>query len=66
MGKLPEIKKYNGIDTLFIDNAPFIILGGEIHNSSASDLAYMDKNHLAKLGWSESEYGYCTDLLGVN
>ncbi len=43
MKALPEIRKYNGIDTLFVDNEPFIILGGEIHNSSASNLEYMAK-----------------------
>ena len=42
MGNLPEIKKQNGIDTLFVHGEPFIILGGEIHNSSASSLDYME------------------------
>ena len=41
MGSLPEIRKYNGVDTLFVHNEPFIVLSGEIHNSSASNLDYM-------------------------
>ena len=43
MSNLPEIKKYNGADTLFVHNEPFLILGGEIHNSSASNLEYMEE-----------------------
>ena len=43
MGSLPEIRKYNGIDTLFVHDEPFIILGGELHNSSASSLDYMEE-----------------------
>lgn len=43
MKSLPEIRKYNGIDTLFVNNEPFIVLGGELHNSSASSLEYMEK-----------------------
>ncbi|MCI9326721.1 MAG: DUF5597 domain-containing protein [Lachnospiraceae bacterium] len=27
-----------------VDDAPFLILGGELHNSSGSDLGYMEKN----------------------
>jgi hypothetical protein len=44
MRKLPEIRKYNGIDTLFVSDEPFIVLSGEIHNSSASSLEFMKKN----------------------
>ena len=41
---LPEIRQYNGADTLFVRNEPYIILAGEIHNSSASSLEFMEKN----------------------
>ena len=41
---LPEIRRYNGADTLFVHNEPYIILAGEIHNSSASSLEFMEKN----------------------
>ena len=30
-----------GIFTLYVKNQPFFIYGGEIHNSSAGDGAYM-------------------------
>lgn len=42
MKKLPEIREYQGYKTLIIDEKPFVVLGGEIHNSSASDASYMD------------------------
>ncbi|WP_459478482.1 DUF5597 domain-containing protein [Clostridium saccharoperbutylacetonicum] len=44
MKNMPEIREYNGIDTLFVKDKPFIILGGEVHNSSASNLEFMEKN----------------------
>lgn len=40
---MPHLEKMNGLQTLFVDNEPFIVLGGEIHNSSASNLAYLEK-----------------------
>ncbi|HHV09868.1 MAG TPA: DUF5597 domain-containing protein [Clostridiales bacterium] len=42
MGNIPEIRKFNGIDTLYVHDEPFLILGGEIHNSSASSLEFME------------------------
>ena len=42
MNNIPCIKKINNIDTLYVDGEPFFILGGECHNSSASDLNYME------------------------
>ncbi len=39
---LPKIREYQGYSTLFVDEKPFVVLGGEIHNSAASDEAYMD------------------------
>jgi len=41
--KLPYIAPLNGIDTLFVDERPFTMYGGEIHNSSSSSLQYMDE-----------------------
>ena len=43
MKNLPTITKENGVWQLIVDGEPFIALGGEIHNSSASDAAYMEK-----------------------
>ncbi|SEM16474.1 Glycosyl hydrolases family 35 [Butyrivibrio sp. ob235] len=46
---IPEIRKDNGIDTLYVHGQPFFALAGEIHNSSASDLEYMEKQVLPYL-----------------
>ena len=43
MSVIPYIGELNGIKTLFVDEKPFFILGGELHNSSASDLTYMEE-----------------------
>ncbi|MBO6054702.1 MAG: beta-galactosidase, partial [Oscillospiraceae bacterium] len=44
MKQFPEIRKENGVSTLYVDGKPFIGLGGELHNSSASSTEYMRKN----------------------
>lgn len=41
---IPYINEQNGIKTLFVNDRPFIVRGGELHNSSASDLAYMESH----------------------
>ncbi|MBR2781782.1 MAG: DUF5597 domain-containing protein [Oscillospiraceae bacterium] len=41
MKKLSEVRVENGIGTLYVDGKPFIGLGGELHNSSASSTEYM-------------------------
>ena len=41
---IPEIKKLNGIPTLMVDGEPFFALAGEIHNSSSSNLKFMEEN----------------------
>lgn len=43
INRMPKIEKMNGFNTLIVDDAPFIILGGEIHNSSASNMSYMNE-----------------------
>lgn len=40
---MPQIKSFKGYPTLFVDGEPFVILGGEVHNSSASHGGYMDE-----------------------
>ncbi len=40
---IPYINEMDGIKTLFVHDRPFIIRGGELHNSSASDLGYMEE-----------------------
>lgn len=40
---LPELRRgKNGAAALYVDNDPYLIYGGEVHNSSASSLAYME------------------------
>ncbi len=41
---LPRIITENGVSTFLVDGKPFVALGGEIHNSSASNLEYMEEN----------------------
>lgn len=37
-------KESNGSSTLYINKDPYIVLGGEVHNSSSSNLDYMENN----------------------
>jgi hypothetical protein len=41
MKSLPYIAKEKGTHTLYVNDKPYVALGGEIHNSSASSLEYM-------------------------
>lgn len=43
--RIPYLKKENNRYSLMVEDEPFMILGGELHNSSASDLSYM-KEHV--------------------
>lgn len=78
MKLIPEIKKQNGIDTLYVKGESYFALAGEIHNSSAESLEYMEQNvwprlenlHLntllVPLYWDrieEQEGVYCYDLV---
>lgn len=40
---IPRLEKGSTGSKLIVDGAPFIALGGEVHNSSASNAAYMEK-----------------------
>lgn len=44
MNHIPQIRNDNGIPTLYVKGEPFFALGGEIHNSSASSLEYMEQH----------------------
>ena len=44
MSNIPYLKNDNGQTTLMVDGAPFLILGGEFHNSSGSDLQYLEEH----------------------
>ncbi len=39
---IPRLHKQGATTQLLVDGRPFVILGGELHNSSASSLAYME------------------------
>ena len=40
---LPRLRRREGCVDLIVDGEPFIALAGEVHNSSASDLEYMEQ-----------------------
>lgn len=43
-GKIPQLcRTQKGEVSLFVDKKEFFILGGEVHNSSASDMRYMEE-----------------------
>jgi len=42
-GELPHLQKTGAATQLIVDGKPFIMLGGEIHNSSSASLEYMAK-----------------------
>ena len=39
--ELPRIESYNGVKQLIINKTPYVMLSGELHNSSSSSLEYM-------------------------
>ena len=43
MSGIPEIRTDRGIPTLYVKDVPFFALSGEVHNSSAESLSYMEK-----------------------
>src|SRR5438874_13151943 len=48
---LPRIAQNGAVKQMFVDGKPFLMLAGELHNSSASSVEYMPPiwDHLAKL-----------------
>src|SRR5664279_4099702 len=38
---LPKIRQNGAVKQFFVDDKPFIMLSGELHNSSASSIEYM-------------------------
>ena len=45
---LPQIRQNGAVRQFFVDNKPYIMLAGELHNSSASSAEYM-KPHWPRL-----------------
>jgi beta-galactosidase GanA len=40
---MPQLRKQGSATQLIVDDKPFLLLGGELHNSSASNLEYLEK-----------------------
>ncbi len=38
---MPEIRRTNGVAQMYVDGRPYVMLAGELHNSSASSIDYM-------------------------
>ena len=43
MSGIPHMGSLNGHPVLMVDDKPFILLAGEVHNSSSSSLEYMEQ-----------------------
>ncbi|MDE7285246.1 MAG: DUF5597 domain-containing protein [Lachnospiraceae bacterium] len=56
--EIPEIRMLGGIPTLYVENHPFFAYAGEVHNSSACSLEYMEK-HV----WNQIEELHLNSLL---
>ncbi|MBE6929392.1 MAG: hypothetical protein E7463_03840 [Ruminococcaceae bacterium] len=41
MRQKAELRKENGVTTLYVDGKPFVALGGELHNSASSSTVWM-------------------------
>lgn len=50
MKQIPEIRIDKGIPTLYVKDEPFLAFAGEVHNSSASSLAYMEERVWNSIG----------------
>ena len=59
--QIPHLKRQGKTTQLIVDEKPFLILGGELGNSSFTSLEYM-----AQIKYDESEYGFSTCLLGTD
>lgn len=40
--KIPYLRKQGTATQLVVDGKPYLVLGGELHNSTSSSLAYME------------------------
>ena len=58
---LPVVKRdEKGIPTLYVHGKPFFMKSGEIHNSSASDAAFLEEKLWPALR------GHCPPVLGAD
>ncbi|HEY0868342.1 MAG TPA: beta-galactosidase, partial [Fimbriimonas sp.] len=42
ISQIPQLRKQGGATQLWVDGKPFLILGGELFNSSSSSLSFME------------------------
>ena len=57
----PHLEKRGVTTQLIVDGKPFLILGGELHNSSSSSLEYMGIWQYCRYGKSNKERSCCDD-----
>lgn len=43
MSDIPHLRRHGAATQLVVDGEPFIVLGGQVHNSSSSSLAHMER-----------------------
>jgi hypothetical protein len=53
--EIPHLKKTGNATQLIVDGKPFIMIAGEAHNSSASDLDYMERVFAKFGGWNTNK-----------
>ncbi len=54
---IPVIKQNGAVKKLFVDNTPFVILSGEMQNSTGSFGDSRDRSPLAQAAWAQSVPG---------
>ena len=59
----PELRRVGPVTQLYVSGKPFLALGGELGNSTASDLAVLDSG-ACKVPADELEYDHAPGLLG--
>lgn len=55
--QIPRLERYGDKIQLMVDGRPFIMLAGEVHNSSASSLEYMESI------WKKAESWHLNTLI---
>ena len=61
----PHLEKQGSTQQLIVDGKPFLILGGELGNSSASSADYM-RPHWPRLQGDESQHRARAGLVGAH
>ena len=61
---IPHLEKKGNTTQLIVQGKPFLILGGELHNSSTSGAAYM-RSYMGADEEKKSQHRYCSCILGI-